>query len=728
MRRSTVTIMLLLLLTSMPVAAAITHRYDFAVDANDVVGTLQTTLENGAVVQDGALVLTGGSPGARAMLDATGIAINSYANGASIEAWFTDNSVSGQTRIFDLGDTSGNSGGYYWFYTPSGPGNSRLVISTNGFPGYSAGEQFVNGPVLTPAQKYHLVCVYDVGGGTGGASAMRIYQDGVLVGENNSVTLPLSGVHNAFAYLGSAVYPSDPELNGSIYEFRIYDKALNAGEVRFTNHFGPDDARPIVIRSSTPVNGQTLVSTTPTLSWTLEPGITADSYNLYYGTDPNIADPNKSDISGISTPVIGLTSTTYAITSSLPNGTDYYWRVDTVAGSMTYQGVGSMFTTLPPYPILTTQPVNAYVWEGQTAVMTVTCESNSPWNGNVQWFKVGNPDIELTSGGDVTIFTEDVDPFTKTSTLTIANADLSDAGAYYAKAANVGGPTESTRANLVIKRLLAYYQFEGDPNDSSGNGLDGTILTPSGAAATAAYVSSMTPEMGQAISFTGTGISDPSNATDPYVDLPEGFSDFSQGLTISVWVNPASTAAWQRILQFGNGNNGANNSFYFTRNASTTQIRFENDNTNPTSATRVTAGNDTFVNNTWQMLTVTLSTAATNNAVIYRNGVAVATGTVTLPNVVTRMNCYLGRSEWNGDFLFQGLMDDVRIYNYPLSAEDIAQQYLDATPEEDYVCLPGSNPLTYDVNKDCRVNLADIAELAQNWLGCERIPTSACGW
>lgn len=715
----------LTLAASMSASAAITHRFDFEADPNDVVGGLATVLENGAVVQGGELVLAGGaSPAARAVLDAPGIGINGYTEGVTVETWFTDNSLSGWTRVFDFGDTSGGDGGYYWFYTPSGPGNSRLVIATNGFPGWQTGEQLANGPVLAADTQYHIVCIYDPTGGDGGNPAMRIYQDAVEVGFNVNVTMPLSDVSNSYAYLGSAVYPGDPELTGSIAEFRIHNKVLDSGEIQFSNHFGADDAYPLVIRSRVPAYGTTFVSTTPTLSWAVEPDITAVSYTLYLGSDPNIADPNKPDVSGFSDLVkTGLTSPTYTVLAgeALANGTDYYWRVDTTAADTTvYQGAGSMFATIPAFPAFTSNPGTAGVFLGQDIVLTASCESLSPLTDVVRWYKAGTPDAEITTADPEVLIEEVTNGSITTSTLTIHNATLAREGRYYAAAANMGGTGTSANGSVVIKRLLARYEFEGNAEDSSGSGLHGTILTPSGAAATATYVASTLPGMGQAISFTGTGISNPSNATDPYVDLPDGFSDFTQGLTISAWAYPTSNVAWQRICQFGNGTNGANNSLYFTRVGTGSTLRFENDNTNPSNVTSITTGNDGITLNEWQHLVITLNANAANNAVIYRNGLPVTTGTITLPNVVTRTNCYIGRSEWYGDYLFRGQMDDVQIYNYDLSADDIAELYSDVAGPFCQV-----RP-TYDLNDDCLFNLSDIAMFAAQWFECGLYPVTEC--
>lgn len=74
-----------------------------------------------------------------------------------------------------------------------------------------------------------------------------------------------------------------------------------------------------------------------------------------------------------------------------------------------------------------------------------------------------------------------------------------------------------------------------------------------------------------------------------------------------------------------------------------------------------------------------------------------------------------------------GAIDDVRIYSYPLTAVQIAQLYVDFEHDK-YVCMEeAENPLTaFDLNKDCMVNLADLALFAAQWLECQRYPQSAC--
>jgi hypothetical protein len=705
----------LALIVSIPASATITHRYDFVADANDVIGGLETVLETGAVVQDGQLVLAGGSPGARAVLDGPGIGINTYTGGVSVEFWFTPAELSGWTRVFDFGGTSGNDGGHYWFYTPSGPGNSRVALSTGGFPGWSAGEQIVNGPALTVGTTYHVICTFDPAGGTGGNAAMKIYQDGVQVGANTAVTYPWSGVHNTFAYLGSAVYPGDPELNGSIDEFRIYNKALTPAEARFTNHFGPDEAYPIALRTLSPADGTTKLPVTPAFSWTPEPEIEVDSYTLYYGTDPNIADPNQSDLSAIADVIVaGLLSPAHTVTagSKLDYFTEYYWRVDTVATDETvYQGVGMRFQTIAEIPAVTDDPDITYVQEGADATFTAVCESISSFT-SIKWFKSGTPAVEITTAdADVTI-SNVIEAagagYTATSTLMIDNTEAADLGSYYAEFRNEAGPSITASAELRFKKLLAYWPFENNLIDATGNGYNGTAMSHStGMQITPAFAAGVA---GQAVDLSNTA----------YIDLVDGLADdFSGGFTFNLWAYPRTAAVWARFLSFNNGQNSDN--IFFTRVGVEPTLRLQI--VKGSSGTGGALDASVINQNIWQMFTVTM--APDGQAVIYENGVPAASGIVQTPNVIARTNNWIGQSAWP-DAQFNGLLDDIRIYNYPLTPTEVAKLYTDIRTTE-YVCVEDpENPLTFDINNDCRVDLEDIKELALWWMECDRVPASAC--
>lgn len=216
-----------------PLSADLVHRYSFNADASDSVGSADGTLEGGATVSGGQLLLAGGPDNTAPHVDLPSDILSNYTS-ATIEAWFTIDAQVDWQRLFDFGDTSGSDGGYYWFYTPSSSnGDSRLVISTGGFPGYS-GEERVDSSTVPTGTPIFVACVYDAAAGQ-----MRLYEDGQLV-DSDSVSMLLSDVSRTFAYIGASVYPPDDGFDGAVDEFRIYDSALTGTQIQEHDTWGPD--------------------------------------------------------------------------------------------------------------------------------------------------------------------------------------------------------------------------------------------------------------------------------------------------------------------------------------------------------------------------------------------------------------------------------------------------------------------------------------------------------
>jgi hypothetical protein len=496
------------------------------------------------------------------------------------------------------------------------------------------------------------------------------------------------------------------------------------------------ETAPVV--NNSPAKGATMISAVRTnadndLVFTVDsPNIAKVDVQFATENDPNLTTkPANKIVNNMAVTPGPYTVNLQSLAADLLYGKTYYWKVigyepNAISGlnDIAVPGPVWSFTTIPATPVFTVNPGKAGALELGSVSLSATATSLtaltlSPTNA-IKWYKAGTPNVEITTG-----ITEVRGPgnTTAASILTISSLTPAQEGQYFATASNSGGISTSTNGTIMIKKLLAQYLFEDNLNDNSGNGLTGINQAPSGDALTPTYLPGIAPATGKALDFNGLGDSNITNTTGNYVDLPDGFSDFSQGITIAAWAYPTAAQNWGRIVQLGNGTNGPSNSLYFTRVGTDSSLRFENDNLGG-AASSITTGNNGITLNEWQLLVITVNTNATNNAVIYRNGAAVTTGTITLPNVITRTNCFIGRSEWYGDSLYKGQMDDVRIYNYGLSYADVAKLYTDQTPGV-FICT--SNPSS-DLTADCRVNLADILALAQNWLGCERVPAESCSW
>jgi hypothetical protein len=173
------------------------------------------TLPNGGTFSNGQLTLASASS-QYASLPA-GI-VGTLSN-FTIVAWVRLNSTADWTRIFDFG--SGTTANMFLTPQSGGSGPMRFAITTSG----SGSEQQINSSSALSTGGRHQVAV-TLSGNTG-----VMYLDGSPVGTNSSMTLnPSSLGSTANNYLGKSQY-SDPYLNGSLDEFRIYKRALTAVEV-----------------------------------------------------------------------------------------------------------------------------------------------------------------------------------------------------------------------------------------------------------------------------------------------------------------------------------------------------------------------------------------------------------------------------------------------------------------------------------------------------------------
>ena len=166
-------------------------------------------------------------------------------------------------------------------------------------------------------------------------------------------------------------------------------------------------------------------------------------------------------------------------------------------------------------------------------------------------------------------------------------------------------------------------------------------------------VSNTTDSNRPAFSFDGS---------DDYVKLPYHTSDMKE-MTFAAWVKGSSTTAWQRIFDFGNGED----EYLFLTPTNGSAMRFEIKKGGVTQGLNATT---TLGTGTWKYVAVTIGA---NEVAIYINGTKNASSSsITLrPSDIAPAMSYLGRSQFDADPAFKGLMSDVRLYNYALSADEV---------------------------------------------------------
>jgi hypothetical protein len=153
------------------------------------------------------------------------------------------------------------------------------------------------------------------------------------------------------------------------------------------------------------------------------------------------------------------------------------------------------------------------------------------------------------------------------------------------------------------------------------------------------------------------------DGSDDFVKLPYHAGDMTN-MTFAAWVKLGSTSAGQRIFDFGNGEGEY---LYLTPRTSGGKMRFEVKIGDTVQGLDATAALST---GTWTHVAVTIKKGDVR---IYVNGSQNATSsTITiLPKDIAPAMNYLGRSQFDADPAFKGLMSDVRIYNYALSEEEV---------------------------------------------------------
>ena len=152
------------------------------------------------------------------------------------------------------------------------------------------------------------------------------------------------------------------------------------------------------------------------------------------------------------------------------------------------------------------------------------------------------------------------------------------------------------------------------------------------------------------------------DGTDDYLKLPYHAGDMKE-MTFAAWVKGGSTTKNQHVFDFGNGTDEC----FFLTPTNGSRMRFEIKKGGITQGLDATT---TLGTGTWKHVAVTIGA---NEVAIYINGAKNASTTdITLrPSDIEPIMSYLGRSQSISDPAFKGLMSDVRLYNYALSADEV---------------------------------------------------------
>lgn len=154
------------------------------------------------------------------------------------------------------------------------------------------------------------------------------------------------------------------------------------------------------------------------------------------------------------------------------------------------------------------------------------------------------------------------------------------------------------------------------------------------------------------------------NGTDQYAQVPSGFANFTSGITVLAIADLGFASSWERIIDFGNG--PESNNIVFARNGTTTNLEFHIYNGSTGALLRsLTSG---ISNNAWNFYG---ARADGSNYKILNLASSSSDTSAVLPLNVTRTSNYIGKSNWNGNALFEGYMGVLAIFNTALSDSEI---------------------------------------------------------
>jgi hypothetical protein len=223
---------------------------------------------------------------------------------------------------------------------------------------------------------------------------------------------------------------------------------------------------------------------------------------------------------------------------------------------------------------------------------------------------------------------------------------------YYTVKAVDKSLNSSTFANRVSGRaegstdMIAYLGFDADTSDSTRH------LNHAAGNSTITFVEG---NKGGAVSLNGT------NA---FLQLPYNIANHEE-ITVATWIYFRGASAWQRIFDFGNDQNEY---MYLTPRTNVAQMRFAIKKDGVEQA--LTAPSIPYFK--WTHIAVTMGTSGVR---LYINGVQAAESKmITIrPSDFKPILNYIGRSQNSTNPLLSAYLDDFRIYNYELSAENIAK-------------------------------------------------------
>ncbi|RJP47639.1 MAG: hypothetical protein C4584_00160, partial [Armatimonadetes bacterium] len=612
---------------------------------------------------------------------------NTQGDGISLSVWFkADSYPQADNPIISKMNTSPWNVNYQIDLLNDG---TLKIVSWDGSQNNNIGN--ISG--INLGQWYHLVFVMT-------SSKYYYYLDGFLSSSGNNPFNLYTSVHYNMR-IGQDM--STNHFDGTVDNLRVYNRALTPSEVEDLYNFAPGpvlhlkmddsvngDSKTLVDSSSYGNNGSTVDGANNTGMDCTKPGKYGKGCE-FDGTDDYVTKAKNSDFN--------IGQGTISAWAKVSNFSDYHEIVSFWDGSANGDNgtfvdftndnkirIGTGISGSWSWLATTDNTFSANTWYYIT--LTVNSSGNKLYVNGVQ------QSLTYTNGNSSSsTFFDDI--YSSASSIDIGRANIVNYPSYfdgsiddvkiynYARSAKqiiqdmTGGASSVSSSGSTRGSMLSYYDFDegyGQTINNSGNGgstLNGTRGANSGSSTDdPSWTNS--GKFGKALSFDGGD----------YVDVGEGSGNFDSsltGLTISAWVNPSSLAGYPGIVGKGNADSNSSGSFLFYLGgggSGSGTISF----LDYSGSARVdNVVGPALSTNTWTHVVATWQ--AGTGAYIYVNGKQRASDTSSVASSIddTAYNLIIGSNEGNSSnktaYPFNGSIDEVKIYNYALTKDEILADY-----------------------------------------------------
>ena len=609
--------------------------------APDASGTGNTgTLTNGAAWSStgkyGGAISFDGVNDSVTVADSASLDLTS---GMTLEAWVRPSTTGWPYRTVLMKEQTGNLAYALYLTDATRPLTTAII---------GGGEKVAqSGTALTANTWVHLASTYD-------GTNLRLYVNGTLV-TTTAATGAIS-VSSGALRIGANLIWTEEAFAGLVDEVRVYNRALLAAEV--TSDMNAPLGAADTVAPTQPTNFASTGSTATTIatSWTASSdSVGVAGYRVFL-------DGAQADTT---------TGTTYTFTgltcaSAHTLGVEAYDLAGNTSARATLNAsAGACDTTSPTVTI--TAPT-----AGSTVSNTVSVTANASDNDRVAGvqFRLDGTNLgaeDATSPYAVSWDTRSVANGSHTLT-----AVARDGSGNIATSANVAVTVTNSAQPPGLVAAYSFDQGSGTTApDASGTGNTGTLTNGAAWSSTGKY--------GGAISFDGVNDS---------VTVADSASlDLTSGMTLEAWVRPSTLGTTWRTVIFKQRSGGLVYALYANRDTQRPNAQIFS-----ASVARPVDGTAVLPLNTWTHLAVSFDGTALR---LYVNGTQAGqllyTGSITTSNAVLRIGGNSVRTEW-----FQGLIDEVRIFNRALSPVEIQGDMnrsvgiVDTTPPSAPQTLTGS--------------------------------------